>query len=90
MVEVLKDVSFCLAPLSLSEARNALERLRGAPILAGTRGNPPADIDALAEALVRLGDFAAMHAGSIKNVEINPLLVKAKGEGVVGLDALIS
>ena len=90
MVEVLKDVSFCLAPLSLSEAQHALERLRGAPILAGTRGNPPADIDAIAEALVRLGDFAAMHAGSIKNVEINPLLVKAKGEGVVGLDALIS
>jgi acyl-CoA synthetase (NDP forming) len=90
MVEVLKDVSFCLAPLSLSEARSTLDRLRGAAILDGTRGNPAADKDALAEALVRLGDFAAMQAGSIKSVEINPILVKAKGEGVIGLDALIS
>ncbi|MGN6149982.1 MAG: acetate--CoA ligase family protein [Rhizomicrobium sp.] len=90
MVEVLKDVSFCLAPLSLSEARSALDRLRGAAILDGARGNAAADKEALAEALVRLGDFASTHAGSIKSVEINPLLVKAKGEGVIGLDALIS
>ena len=90
MVEVLKDVSFCLAPLSLSEARSTVDRLRGAAILDGTRGNPTADKEALAEALVQLGDFAAMHAGSIKNVEINPLLVKAEGEGVIGLDALIA
>lgn len=90
MVEVLKDVSFCLAPLSLSEARNALDRLHGARILDGVRGHPAADKEALAEALVRLGDFAAKHAGSIKSVEINPLIVKAKGNGVIGLDALIS
>jgi acyl-CoA synthetase (NDP forming) len=90
MVEVLKDVSFCLAPLSLFEARNMLDRLRGAAILDGTRGHPAADKDALAEALVQLGNFAAMQAGSITSVEINPILVKARGEGVIGLDALIS
>lgn len=90
MVEVLKDVSFCLAPLSLSEARSTLDRLRGAAILDGARGSPAADREALAEALVRLGDFAAMHTVSIKSVEINPILVRAKGEGVIGLDALIS
>lgn len=90
MVEVLKDVSFCLAPLSLSEARSAVNRLRGARILDGVRGNPAADKEALAEMLVRLGDFAAKHAGSIESVEINPLIVKPEGEGVIGLDALIS
>ncbi|HUB85755.1 MAG TPA: acetate--CoA ligase family protein, partial [Rhizomicrobium sp.] len=90
LVEVLKDVSFCLAPLSLPEARDMLDRLRGRRMLDGVRGNAEADKEALAEALVRLGDFAALHRGSIKSVEINPLLVKAKGEGVVGLDALIS
>jgi succinyl-CoA synthetase beta subunit len=90
MVEVLKDVSFCLAPLSLAEARSALDRLHGARILDGVRGKPAADKEALAEALVRLGDFAAKHAGSIKSVEINPLVVKPKGGGVIGLDALIS
>ena len=90
MVEVLKDVSFCLAPLSLPEARGMLDRLRGAAILDGARGAPAADKEALADALVRLGDFTVMHAGSIKSVEINPLLVKIEGEGVIGLDALIS
>jgi acyl-CoA synthetase (NDP forming) len=90
MVEVFKDVSFCLAPLSLSEARSTVDRLRSAAILKGARGNPAADREALAEALVQLGNFAATHAGSIKSVEINPLLVKAEGEGVIGLDALIS
>jgi acetate---CoA ligase (ADP-forming) len=90
MVEVLKDVSFCLAPLSLSEARSMVDRLRGARVLEGTRGQPAVDKEALASTLVRLGDLAAMHAGSIKGIEINPLLVKAKGEGVIGLDALIS
>ena len=90
LVEVLKDVSFCLAPLSLPEARDMLDRLRGRRMLDGVRGSVEADKEALAEALVRLGDFAALHRGSIKSVEINPLLVKAKGEGVVGLDALIS
>jgi succinyl-CoA synthetase beta subunit len=90
MVEVLKDVSFCLAPLSLSEAQSALDRLRGARILEGVRGSPPADKEALAEALVCLGEFAAEHAGAIKSVEINPLMVKKRGEGVIGLDALIS
>jgi acyl-CoA synthetase (NDP forming) len=89
-VEVLKDVSFCLAPLSMPEARDMLNRLHGRRMLDGVRGSAEADKEALAEALVRLGDFAAMHRGSIKSVEINPLLVKAKGEGVVGLDALIS
>jgi succinyl-CoA synthetase beta subunit len=90
MVEVFKDVSFCLAPLSLSEARSTVDRLRSAAILKGARGNPAADREALAEALVQLGNFAVTHAGSIKSVEINPILVKAEGEGVIGLDALIS
>jgi acyl-CoA synthetase (NDP forming) len=89
MVEVLKDVSFCLAPLSLPEARGMVDRLRGRRMLDGVRGSAAADKEALAEALVRLGDFAAMHGGSIKSVEINPFLVKANGEGVIGLDALI-
>jgi acyl-CoA synthetase (NDP forming) len=90
LVEILKDVSFCLAPLSHREALNMLDRLRGSRILEGVRGSAAADKEALADALVRLGDFAATHKGSIKSVEINPLLVKAKGDGVVGLDALIS
>ncbi len=90
LVEVLKDVSFRMAPFSRSEAFAMIDELRGAALLDGVRGQPPADKDALADALVALGDFAAAHAGSFESVEINPLLVRAKGLGVVGLDALIT
>jgi len=53
------------------------------------RGRPPCDVDALAEALVRLSRFAAANAGRFQSIEINPLLVRPEGQGVLGLDALV-
>lgn len=88
-VEVLRDVTFRIAPFGVEEARAMIAELRGAAILKGARGQPPADIDALAEAVSRLSLFAAAQQGRLKSVDINPLLVRAKGDGVAALDALI-
>ena len=89
MVEVLGDVSFRAAPLSREEAQEMVEELRGKALLAGVRGRPPADRAALVDAILAMGRFAAAHAGRFDSVEVNPLMVRAQGRGVVGLDALI-
>ena len=63
--------------------------LRGAEIFAGIRGRPPADTDALAEAIVTLSQFAVTHADAVESIDINPFLLRPKGQGAVALDALI-
>lgn len=88
-VEVLKDVTFRLAPFGEDEARRMIAEIAGKTLLEGARGAEPCDVDALARALAKLSEFAAAHAGDVKSVDINPLRVLAKGEGVVALDALI-
>jgi acyl-CoA synthetase (NDP forming) len=88
-VEVLRDVTFRIAPFGVEEARNMIAELRGAAILKGARGQPPADTDALAQTVSNLSLFAAAHKARLKSVDVNPLLVRAQGEGVAALDALI-
>jgi acyl-CoA synthetase (NDP forming) len=88
-VEVLRDVTFRIAPFGPVEARQMIGEIRGAALLAGVRGRPEGDLDALAEALSRLSVFAAAQAGRFASIEINPLLVRSRGLGVVALDALI-
>ncbi|MGH7093084.1 MAG: acetate--CoA ligase family protein, partial [Stellaceae bacterium] len=80
---------FRIAPFGVDEARAMIAELRGAAILKGARGQPPADVDALAETVSRLSLFAAAQKGRLTSVDVNPLLVRAKGEGVAALDALI-
>jgi len=88
-VEVMRDITFRIAPFAPKEARRMIGEIKGAALLEGTRGKPPADIDALAEVLSRLSRFAAAQAGRFTSIEINPLLVRQRGTGVVALDALI-
>ncbi|HEV7666173.1 MAG TPA: acetate--CoA ligase family protein [Chloroflexota bacterium] len=88
-VESLADVAMRLAPISLPEARAMIAELRGAAVLHGWRGRPPADVEALASALVRLSDLAVGLPTGVSNVELNPLLVLPVGEGVLMLDAAI-
>ena len=66
-----------------------IRELRGAAILEGARGQPPCDLDALASALARLSLFAAAKRAEVTSVDINPLLVRPKGQGAAALDALI-
>lgn len=88
-VEVLRDVTFRIAPFGVEEARRMIAELRGAAILEGARGQPPCDLDALAAALSRLSLFAAAKRGEFTSIDVNPLLVRPKGEGAAALDALI-
>lgn len=63
--------------------------IKAAPVLGGLRGRPPTDLDALAEALVRLSRFAAAHAGDLESADLNPFLVRAAGQGALALDAVL-
>lgn len=88
-VEVLKDVTFRVAPFGLDEAHRMIDEVRGRALLDGVRGQPAADVDALAQGLSQLSVYAAAHADVIESIDINPFLIKAKGEGAVAVDALI-
>ncbi|MCW1930997.1 acetate--CoA ligase family protein [Pararhodobacter zhoushanensis] len=88
-VEVLKDVTFRAAPFGLAEAHRMIREIRGFALLEGVRGAPPSDIDALAQLLTDLSRFAAAHAAQVIGVDLNPVRVMPKGQGVIALDALI-
>ncbi len=66
-----------------------IAELRSAAILQGARGQTPCDIEALAQALSKLSLFAAAKRTEFTSIDINPLLVRPKGEGAAALDALI-
>jgi acyl-CoA synthetase (NDP forming) len=88
-VEALGDVVFRAAPFGIDEAHRMIRGIRAFRILEGVRGRPPADIDALAAALARLSAVAAANADAIESIDVNPFLVRAKGQGAVALDALV-
>ena len=87
--EVLKDVAFRLAPVTPSVAREMIAEIKGYPVLAGARGKPPADVDALADAIVKLSALAIDLQDHLAELDINPLFVMEKGRGVKAADALI-
>ncbi|GAA5232777.1 acetate--CoA ligase family protein [Verticiella sediminum] len=87
LVELMKDVQLAPAPLSHTTARAMLGRLRSLPLLTGFRGRPPADLDRIADAIVRLGALAAGADGRVLELDINPLFVA--GEHIVAADARV-
>lgn len=89
-IELFKDVSRRLLPLTPASARQMISETRCHELLKGYRGQPPFDIDALVDVLVRLSDFVGQHAGNIDELEINPLAVRPQGQGVTALDAVLS
>jgi acyl-CoA synthetase (NDP forming) len=88
-VEVLRDVSLRVPPLSVDDAREMLGELRGAALLRGARGRPPADVAALADTLVRVAALAQAHRDRLRALDLNPLVVLDDGRGVVAVDWLI-
>ncbi|HZS82930.1 MAG TPA: acetate--CoA ligase family protein [Stellaceae bacterium] len=86
LVELLRDVELAPAPLSHAAALRLLRRLRSAPILDGIRGQPPLDLDAAADAVVRLGWLAADLGARLVDLEINPLVLRRRGRGAVAVD----
>ncbi|WP_293866038.1 acetate--CoA ligase family protein [uncultured Alsobacter sp.] len=88
-VEVLRDVCFRLAPFGRDEAMAMISGIRGHALLEGVRGAAPSDVEALADLLVSLSRFAAAHGDDLESIDLNPVLVRPRGEGVVALDALL-
>jgi len=88
-VEVLKDVSFRLAPFGRDEALAMIREIKGYALLQGARGTPPCDVDALADALAALSRFAHARRDDFSSVEINPLLALPAGQGALALDAVV-
>lgn len=88
LVEVLKDASLRLAPVERAEARAMVDNLKGAPLLQGVRGRPPADIEALVDVIVRVAELAAAWPGAWE-LDLNPVLVLPAGQGVRIADALL-
>ncbi|MDP2727371.1 MAG: acetate--CoA ligase family protein, partial [Dehalococcoidia bacterium] len=84
-VEVLKDVTFRVAPISLREAEEMVREIKALPILEGVRGQPPADLPFLADCLVRLSRLATDFP-QIRELDVNPLMVFPQGEGGLAVD----
>ena len=87
-VEALGDVQPLPADADAAQIIEALRKLRSANLLAGFRGAPPADIEAVAQVVMAISRLM-QSVPELTEIDVNPLMVHAKGQGVVALDALI-
>ncbi|MBN2840417.1 MAG: acetate--CoA ligase family protein [Coriobacteriia bacterium] len=87
-VEVLKDVSFRMCPVTPDEAREMIGEIRAHALLRGARGEAPADIDAIVDAICRVSALA-MEFSDISELDVNPLIVGERGAGAVAADVRI-
>jgi acyl-CoA synthetase (NDP forming) len=87
--EILKDVALQPAPVDEAQATAMLHSLKAFPLLDGARGRAKADVAAAARAVAALSRFAARHADSVAEIDINPLVVLDAGQGAFALDALL-
>jgi acetyltransferase len=88
LVEVLKDVSFRLAPMWRISAERMLRETRSFKLLDGFRGNPPCDVEAVVDILLRLSHMVCNHP-EISELDINPLIVHTKGQGCSVADSRV-
>jgi len=86
--EILKDVTLVTPDLSKAQVVEKLLALKQAKLLTGYRGSPALDVDALADLVVQMGRIMAGNP-QIREIDLNPVIVHPKGEGVVALDALM-
>ena len=86
MVEVLKDVAFCIIPIAPRDARQMIHDIKGFPLLEGYRGQDPADLAALENLLLRVSDFVEKHP-EVSELDLNPVF--AYKDGALAVDARI-
>jgi acyl-CoA synthetase (NDP forming) len=84
-VEIFRDVTFRIAPIREGSALRMIRQIRGFPLLDGFRGQPKADLAALAEVLLRLSQLVTEHE-EIEELDVNPLKVLPEGKGAMALD----
>jgi acyl-CoA synthetase (NDP forming) len=87
-VEVFRDVTFRIAPIRELSAKSMIERIKGIKLLQGFRGEPPCDLDAIAQSLLRLSQLVTDFP-EIEEMDINPLIVLPVGSGARVVDARI-
>ncbi|NWF95347.1 MAG: acetate--CoA ligase family protein [Candidatus Thorarchaeota archaeon] len=87
-VEVLKDVTFRLIPLSENDAREMIREIKAAKILDGVRGQPPRDVDALVKTIMGVSKMVQENP-EIRELDCNPLFLYERGKGAVVVDARI-
>src|SRR5262249_55530438 len=87
LLELIKDVAFCAPPVGREKALDLLARTQAGRLITGYRGSAPRDLDAVINALGRLGRLAIDLEGVIESVDVNPFV--ALPQGGLALDALI-
>ncbi len=87
-VEAIRDVVYRVAPIDYNTAANMITKIRGKKILEGLRGKEPYDVDAIADLLVRLSEML-VDFPSIREIDINPVMVFPKGKGATAIDARV-
>lgn len=86
--EILKDVKLFTTDLGVEQVKHGLLSLQQAPLLTGWRGSPALDVDALAALIVQVGQVMTGNP-SIREIDLNPVIVYPQGQGVIALDALM-
>ncbi len=89
LAEIYQDFALRLAPVGLATARSMVEEVRGLATIRGYRGLPRGDCEALARAVMAMSQLAALPGRIVNEAEINPLIVKPEGQGVIAVDGLI-
>jgi len=88
-VEIFRDTALLLPPFSEEEAHLALRKLRIAPLLEGIRGEPPMDVEALCDAVMKIGELMLDPAARVMSLDLNPVLLDSAGKGCVVVDAVV-
>lgn len=88
-VNLLRDISFALVPLSKREVEEMIKETRAYRLLKGIRGESPADLEALMEVILRVGQLS-MDFQDILELDINPLMVYEEGRGCIAVDVKLT
>ena len=88
-VELLKDTVTLLLPIKRADAREALASLKTWPLVCGYRSRPEGDVEALLDAVMAIAAYAQANSAGLEELDVNPLLVRPRGRGVLAVDAMI-
>jgi acyl-CoA synthetase (NDP forming) len=88
-VEIFRDTALLLPPFSKEDAREALGKLRIAPLFAGVRGEAAMDVDALCDVVVKIGELMLDSKAGVMSLDLNPVLLDSAGKGCVVVDAVV-
>lgn len=88
-VEIFRDTALLLPPFNGADVKDALGRLRIAPLFAGVRGEAPMDVEALSDAIVKIGELMADPAAKVMSLDLNPVMLDSAGKGCIVVDAVV-